>query len=84
LTPKFNGETLRYFLIAEGGTNMYFGSRVCKFTKLRTASGATRKPLAEALCRSMTTYESGWGSRVLASMWNELMLMPPWSWPLAR
>ena len=84
LTPKFNGERLRYFLIAEGGTNMNFGSRVCKFTRLRWASGATRKPLAEALCRSTITYPSGWGSRVLASILNELMLMPPWSWPLAR
>jgi len=79
LTPKFNGERLRYFAIAEGGTNMNFGSRVCKFTKFRWASGATRKPLAEALCRSMITYASGWGSRVWASMWNELIAMPPWS-----
>ncbi len=59
LTPKFNGERPRYFKIADGGTNMYFGSRVCKFTKLRTASGSTRKPLAEARCRSMITYPSG-------------------------
>ena len=52
LTSNAVGEMLRYFMIADGGTNMYFGSRVCKFTKLRRASGATRKPLAEALCRS--------------------------------
>jgi hypothetical protein len=55
LTPKLNGERLRYFLIAEGGTNIYLGNKCCKFTKLRWASGATRKPLAEALCRSMIT-----------------------------
>jgi len=26
---------LRYFMIADGGTNMYFGSKVCKLTKFR-------------------------------------------------
>jgi hypothetical protein len=84
LTPKFAGEKLRYFMIADAATNMNFGNRCCNSTKLRWASGATRKPLAEALCRSTITYASGWGSRVLASILNELMLMPPWSWPLAR
>jgi len=35
LTSNAVGEMLRYFMIADGGTNMYFGSKVCKLTKFR-------------------------------------------------
>jgi hypothetical protein len=83
LTVKSAGEMFRYFAMADGGTNMALGKRCCRFTKLRTAVGATRKPLADARCRSMITYPSGCGRSVFASMWNELIGIPPLSWPLA-
>jgi hypothetical protein len=55
LTEKIAGEIFLYFASADGGTHIALGSRCWRFTKLRTAVGATRKPLAEARCRSTIT-----------------------------
>ena len=55
LTWNLAGEILRYFCIADGGTNMNLGSLCCKATMFLWARGATRNPLAEALWRSTIT-----------------------------
>jgi hypothetical protein len=42
-----------YFAIADLGPNKNRADKCCKLTKLRGVVGASRKPFAEALCRSM-------------------------------
>ena len=54
LRPTVNeaGETLRYLATADLGTHKNLGERCCRATKLRGVVGASKKPLAEARCRS--------------------------------
>jgi hypothetical protein len=70
---------LRYFLTFDAGTHWNVGNVRCMATKLRCAAGASRKPLAEARCRSVMAYASGDGSSARESIFSSFMVIEPLS-----